>query len=29
MFLQRFAVKLKETLPGGLFESIIRSTYKL
>jgi short-subunit dehydrogenase len=29
MFLQRFAVTLKHTLPGGVFESIIRSTYKL
>ena len=29
MFLQRFAVTLKRTLPGGVFESIIRSTYKL
>lgn len=29
MFLQRFAVTLKSALPGGLFESIIRSTYKL
>jgi short-subunit dehydrogenase len=29
MFLQRFAVTLKSALPGGVFESIIRSTYKL
>jgi short-subunit dehydrogenase len=29
MFLQRFALTLKRTLPGGLFEAIIRSTYKL
>ncbi len=29
MFLQRFAVKLKRLLPESVFESIIRSTYKL
>ena len=29
MFLQRFAVTLKSALPAGVFESIIRSTYKL
>jgi NAD(P)-dependent dehydrogenase (short-subunit alcohol dehydrogenase family) len=29
MFLQRFAITLKSALPGGVFESIIRSTYKL
>jgi short-subunit dehydrogenase len=29
MFLQRFAITLKGALPGGVFESIIRSTYKL
>jgi short-subunit dehydrogenase len=29
LFLQRFAVTLKHTLPAGVFESIIRSTYKL
>ncbi len=29
MFLQRFAITLKSALPGVVFESIIRSTYKL
>jgi short-subunit dehydrogenase len=29
MFLQKFAITLKQALPGGVFESIIRSTYKM
>jgi short-subunit dehydrogenase len=29
MFVQKLAVTLKSVLPGGTFESIIRSTYKL
>ena len=29
LFLQKLAVKLKRVLPSGMFEAIIRSTYKL